>query len=866
MAVPGAEAELIAGGVEDRTLERGDWAQNIWRPEGAGFLSVRSGFGQLAQLDTTLANLSDVFKGANPVPFSPGLQKHLGSHSIQTEFGTTQVLSVFQTRSSSGEGVAGASANTANRWGTYFSVSIHDVDTSSTYEEVLHNHTSQNKSSTNTASSNPQGWYGCYETNEGMDRQSFIRGLDSEFFFLSFQGGILFGNEFTGIMSYFPVDIREKKQAQVESAQQNDWVNGRSESSLITRLVAVDGVFNEGFVYRNSSGLPAIQAIASMGSRFVVAGKNELFFSDPGTPNSFMADNYLSIPTASKITAMSQVLDNLMIFTETETFFYQPSVGANASLGFLVTVSKTVGCLSQSSVYTTGSGTFWVASDGIYQSTNGTSFEEISRPIGTFFSSGITSPLNHYLTTSGVADPTVDDQPTTLYRYEPGGSVSLVFWHEQAALIACFSKSNTAWVYSGGEWSVWPFESSVSVTGVTASVGITKNITNPFVTQGGNRLFLTGSVDVENVNDAITGESVDSSSYYLLEYGRGGGLDRSIKDEDTREVMGYWKLASGVATNANRFYIGKPSYNSNTELYEIPVDLVGDASTINPTDFDLSFDWDDSKFTFKPSGLVPTERLNNSANYSLTLTANPGKDNLAIAFAAPAVTNTASNQRNPWFTLTGLPVGGIFWGYGASNILARVYNGAVATQCAVYIWQSYWGTLNSDDSKAQPVDWAYKGQQVSENGAQLQGRGLFTSMISHGTAQSELSTGWLWGVYNTLLGSDWKGWSSQVIDFTPPTAGALPGNIESITNKLTIRSRFFTTTPETRTFNGAPKYGDYLIDDEEFDTMATSDSTRGETISYMMFGFIRNKAESLKIKSSKMLLRVKSKARRRVGR
>ena len=861
MAVPGVEAELIAGGVEDRNLERGDWAQNVWRPDGRGYLSVRSGFGQLTQIDTSLTNLSDVFKGANPVAFSPGYQRHLGSHAIETEFGTTQILSVFSIKSSTGEGVAGASANTANRWGNYYSVSIHDVDTGESYEEVLHNHTGQNKSPSGmTTVNSPTGWYGCYETNEQKDRQNFVSGLDSTFFFVTFQGGILFGNEFTGIMSYFPVDIRKKKQAQVESAQQNDWVNGRSESSLITRLVAVDGVFDEGFVYRSDSGLPAIQALAVMGSRFVIAGKDEVFFSDPNTPNSFMAANSLRIPTASKITAMSQVLDNLMIFTENETFFYQPSVGANASNGFLVTVSKTVGCLSQSAVYSTGSGTFWVSDDGIYLSQNGTAIDELSKPISSFFSGGITSPLNHYLTASGVADPVNNEQPTTLHRHRKGEDVSLVYWQEKAALIASFAGSNLAWVFSGGEWSTWLFESSVAYAGGASFVGVTKNITDPFVTYSGDRLFLTGSVDVQNFNDSITNENIDNSSYYLLQYGRGGGLDRSIADEDAREVIGYWKLASGLASNLNRFYIGKPVYNNNTGAFEIPVDLSVTSSSKNPTDFQLSFDWDDSKFTFDAAYELPTERLNNSAKYSQTITANAGKDNIALTFSSAAVTNTTINQRNPWFIFKGSPVGGSnFWGYGASNINASVTNSSGTPACAVYIWQPYWGVLNSNDNKAQAVDWAYKGQQVSENNAQIQARGLFTSMVSHGTAQTELSTGWLWGVYNTLLGSDWKDWSSQVIDFTG-------GNIEAIVNKLTIRSRVFTTSPQTRTFNGAPKYGEYLVDDEEFDTMSTSDSTRGETVSYMMFGFIRNKAESLKIKSSKMLLRLKSRARRRVGR
>ncbi len=68
-----------------------------------------------------------------------------------------------------------------------------------------------------------------------------------------------------------------------------------------------------------------------------------------------------------------------------------------------------------------------------------------------------------------------------------------------------------------------------------------------------------------------------------------------------------------------------------------------------------------------------------------------------------------------------------------------------------------------------------------------------------------------------------------------------------------------------RTFNAAPKYGEYLIDDEEVDTIATSDSTRGKRISYMVFGFIRNKAEKVTFRSLKMLIRPRKGGPRRIG-
>ena len=134
-------------------------------------------------------------------------------------------------------------------------------------------------------------------------------------------------------------------------------------------------------------------------------------------------------------------------------------------------------------------------------------------------------------------------------------------------------------------------------------------------------------------------------------------------------------------------------------------------------------------------------------------------------------------------------------------------------------------------------------------------------MSSHGSATSKLSPAWLWGVYNTLLGSDWKDWSSQVIDYSG-------GNIENVVDKLTVRSRVQDSAGDMklRKFDGAPKYGEFLIDDEEMDTIATSDSTRGQRISYMLFGFIRNKAESLRLSSVKMSVRTRKGTRRRSGR
>ena len=68
-----------------------------------------------------------------------------------------------------------------------------------------------------------------------------------------------------------------------------------------------------------------------------------------------------------------------------------------------------------------------------------------------------------------------------------------------------------------------------------------------------------------------------------------------------------------------------------------------------------------------------------------------------------------------------------------------------------------------------------------------------------------------------------------------------------------------------RQFNGSPKYGEYLVDDEEHDTIATSDSVKGAYLSYMLFGFMRDRAEKVELASAKAVVR-QGGTRRRTGR
>jgi hypothetical protein len=109
------------------------------------------------------------------------------------------------------------------------------------------------------------------------------------------------------------------------------------------------------------------------------------------------------------------------------------------------------------------------------------------------------------------------------------------------------------------------------------------------------------------------------------------------------------------------------------------------------------------------------------------------------------------------------------------------------------------------------------------------------------------------------MGSDWKEWTTQVIDTT--------GDLTQAVNKDTTRARAADSTGalKDRTFNNNLKYGSYLVDDEEYNVNAVSMSVKGKSVSHMSFGFLMNRAEKIVIGSVKAALRAAG-GRRRTGR
>ena len=157
----------------------------------------------------------------------------------------------------------------------------------------------------------------------------------------------------------------------------------------------------------------------------------------------------------------------------------------------------------------------------------------------------------------------------------------------------------------------------------------------------------------------------------------------------------------------------------------------------------------------------------------------------------------------------------------------------------------------------------------------MKARGLFARVMSHGAGNplDYVKLNWNFGLFNSLLSTDRKGWMSQVVDFSGVNADA----IVDLGNKSTIRTRVLSSgslvknvfgtggVPSTMFYAGAGGTGNCLIGDEQTSVIATSDSAKGSMFSYMVFGHMQVRAQRLKIESLNALIRPLSPGRRRTG-
>lgn len=920
MAIPSSEVEILKEGVDNRAPSNASFALNLLYRRGA--FEVRDGFGQLAQRTTSLN-----------MPFTTyrteewGIVSHIGSTIMKTNFGHTQLVSLFKARVNT----ANTTSNqpTTHVWNNNFSelvavVHIDDLTDGTHWEEALYTHTATQQTSQSASQLSDEqigplmaSWHGHYETASDKDRQSWVRCSDDEnMFFHEFADALIFGSKAFGTWIYYPTHYRHSlvpRSAQQDTSAPIEAIGKYAESSRVQRLSFVPGTA-EGYPYFSNSNLPTFVDATSSGPCVVYASSRRLHFTDTNLPASIIASNYIDVPCDKEITAIEEQLGNIIVFTESETFIYRmPGNSDIKSGGIFTQVSRSIGCVNPSSVIKIDGRVAWISKNGIYSTSGNFVVEPIGAPVQRFFTDYLTNPLTSYYPKSGMMDNANTQPQTTLQADLYNANMS--YCAKFDTLVATFPNNNASLVYAGGKWSVWTYESIAFSDGGQAEVGVTQNVTSPWIVATDETMYMVGSPDQQLIND-VSSSNIDvlTNSYFIMEYGRGGAVDRSVDDEDFREAAGSFEYNTTVAAaaTANTYlYYGKPfklragyKFRGNQatltdadSVYVVPVYAVLPAGSdaIDTWTSTLTYNntnWQAVLYQETANDIdfmLPSERAFVEASYGYSAGVAGKKvqilgNQIIIQFnsAGTAMINNTPERVTP---LLYLP-------FKKANLTDSVYSmgivpstsagahdfvdsGATTYKPIVFVWdQMFLGTSDQrfENSVVQPVDWAYKSVGIGMGDPdRFIARGLYAMMLSRGPglASDYAVQNWDAGLYNTVLSSDRKGWMSQIIDFSGTNADA----IERITSKSTIRTRVKSgTSLVTKTFGSDLTYGasnnstqgNYLIDDEEVSTIATSDSVRGECFSYMLFGHIQIRSQKIKLQSVKASYRVAG-GRRRFG-
>ena len=960
MATAASEVQLLQDGIQANAPSKGSFALNMLFHNNSW--QVRRGFGQVTQFDT---EMSAPILGAAT---NWGFKKHLGSHLVKTNFGNLQMLSVFL-----------ADVNTSQTGGAYttavvvplYIVSIYDLTTNERFEVPLYMHTSESAVSASfkdlvpatvggrdttlvgvegVESANPQ-----YQTSRSASYAAWVKARDEFFFFEEFNDILYFGNKTAGVWAYLPASFNDIRPTTVDKANRHEYAMSYGESSMITPVVLSPGLSPEAFDYVRTADMGEPVDCAVVQNRLVYATGKALWWTDPGFANAINSNNELIVPSEEQITCIAELNANLVIFTANETWLYQPSNGDIVVDGRLTRASDTIGCVGPNAIAKVEGSLVWTDTGGIYSTQNGLTITPLSNDILPFFTDqGMSNPVTSYFVSTPVFGHTTlsGEQPQTTLRFDSEG-VKCVYVASMKLLVISIPKLSGALVLTSGKWSWWTFESNVKKSGSDPVVGVTQNVPSPWVLGYQDDLFALGGPDVQAllddaqyVDESYLNADTTDRSFFILEYGRGGAIDRSITDEDDRKITGIGTVKTPTGTGATAdggffiwdplkvpvgytFPVGGEVSSEALKYILVPITVVPPTGVwdyaagegVDQIRMYLSFDANHWKPVFNGVGtstvelLVPPERLASSipsggtdpwtvVTYSDSgfTTPNQAGGYLLIAWdgqhAAHYHTPRMNLNEDRHNRLIYLPfkrvaanrdddTSSMAWEVISDSGNTQVWlddnatAGAQVCRPPLYIfsrWSLGTDSVRKDDSVAQPVDWAYKSTNVGlEEGKELKMRGVWANLLSHGAGTDKLNAVWPYGLFNTLIGSDRKEWSTQIIDLSPTQAAVeQQDETQPFESKNTLRTRVqksdgsltdkvFQTggTDITWGDTSTQATGNLLIGDEDTSELSISMSVKGQSFSVMHFGFIMNRAEKLMMEGIRGLIRVVGGRRRR---
>jgi hypothetical protein len=923
MAAPRKEIDIITEGMAlTDPYNNQTFIQNLYKNR--GLYETRDGFGTLMEFNAPLtARITGEF--ANNEEF--GLRKHLGSYSFVTDFGHEQIVSIFLAR-----GWTGYKAESGTDYLDYYCVNIYDVTTNNFWQEVLYDHTAEQEK-TNQTTGYYRGFLEARppllnysNVKEAKSDDFFFSEYLGKVYFGSKESGVFIYNPAAFITN------RDKRVNNLNSRDHvwSSLTNQYSETSLITPISFKDGLFTDAYAYITDDELSGIVDLDANDGRIVYASGRSIYFSDIGVSNAIIGDNTFTFhELRSDITAIKTFNEMVIVWSKDQTFIYQPSQGVLLTAGRMTEVHSEIGCLGPNAVLFRQNKIFWVDDNGIYSTGTGFSAEEVSLAIKRFFTDSTVNPFIHYFTANGFVGTDLDS-PDFVYRFRDNTSqVHLTYDEVYEQLMLVVPELNLVWIYKNG-WYLWSFTSIVEsepdgAGGFTYKVSGNPNISSPWLTSTQTKTFAVGGNETKQIiNKTVSREGLPTSqnigvskSWRLFQWGKGGALDGSTRDFDEgKRTIGFYDGTEDSTNNTVWFdplerwgnklsadVTQGTTYTEEDELWYLPIYFTtNQADHHQVLNFQLEFSYDTSKYQTVPFAgagddsivfMLPTERAVNYSGYSPGTIAGTAQvsdttGNITIKFDA-SIPFAGGNTSYPYSNLNRYNKNPVIWipfqkrnrnstGDAQSSLIGGVTTaeytygitppGTLVTPMNTIVWNPGYYYLETTDTRTTGIDWIYKSSQIGIEGQdQIKARGSYSSISSRGTGQPIKP--WLFGPWNTVAGSDYKDYVTQLVDVTDDNINRAA--LVEVSNKNSIRTRFKPSVLEDRLLGTSALYGDntnalegnYLVDVEEVDTIATSDSVRGESVNYTFFGFLLDKASKLNIKTIKVALQAVAGRRRR---
>jgi len=571
MAQPSSEVEVIGKGILSTPSNSESFCQNMFWYDGQW--QVRKGFGVLGEFDSTLNKLTYEPSITTTVE---GLTHHLGSQYINTSFGHEQIVSVFETLAWTNL----ANDNNSQKVYTY-SVQIYDITTDDHWEELLLQSTEPNSKKLPVL-------HGHYEAPSAYAKPVVRIGQESEgISFVEFNDTLFFASESIGVFYYRPAMFRGNRCKALSSV---DAPHIYSENTLVKRLVLSNNPSHEG-VYEYYTDFPEpIKALGLVLGRLAFISDTSVFFSDPfNKPGCVIVGNAVNVNSEFDITAIQEVNNTLLIFTKLETFLFTFADQLLVS-GRLLKISETVGCSGVKTITKFENTVVWAGSNGVYQYSGNMDIKKISSAIDPFFDNYLTNPLSYFhIGNHGGTSSATANQPKVQVSYKPQNSSITYYPKLRIVLLTVPEERITLCLSSNGEWSLWSYDSAAYFeddTGIQRpAVGVRENMTCDQIVCSPTEMYSIGTDDALKIttdkaatwfpelpspSGPIPGyyseinRDQTFNTYYITQYGRGGGIDRSEEEEDYRYGIGEWDYQGLTTDNAA---IGTLDTNSEWDLY-----------------------------------------------------------------------------------------------------------------------------------------------------------------------------------------------------------------------------------------------------------------------------------------------------------